>query len=93
MNHYNIRKSTCFFEVEIEDDSIHTGKNIIKDIYITELGYVMVSVFNEDRKVYVNYICKELRDILPAKIKIKEVEVHQSSQQQPSRDDKFSPSL
>lgn len=93
MNYSNTRRSTCLFEVEIEDDSTHTGKNVIKDIYITELGYVMVSIFNEDKKVYVNYICKELKDILPEKIKIKEGEVRQSFQQQPSRDDKFSSSL
>jgi hypothetical protein len=83
-----IRRTVCPFDVEIQDDLIHTGKNTIKDIYITELGYVMISVFNEDRKVYVNYICKELKDILPEKIKLKEAGDHQSFGQLLSKDDK-----
>jgi hypothetical protein len=88
-----IRREVCPFEVELEEDSIHTGENIIKDIYITELGYVMVSVYNKDRKVTVNYICKELKEILPSKIKIKGEVAHQSSGQQPSIDDIFPTSL
>ena len=93
MKEFIIRRGVCPFEVELEDDTIHTGKNTIKDIYITELGYVMVSVYNEDRKVTVNYICKELKEILPSKIKIKEEEVRQSFGQQPSIDDIFQTSL
>jgi hypothetical protein len=69
------------------------GPNRIVDIYVTELGYVMASIFNEEKKVYVNYICGEIEDILPTKIKLKVEEVHQSSEQQPSKDDRFSSSL
>lgn len=66
-----IRKSVFPFEVDVDENSGNPGKNIIQDIYITELGYVMVSVFNVDRKVSVNYICTDLKNILPEKIKIK----------------------
>lgn len=90
MEHRSIRKGVFKFPVEVEGDS---SKNRIEDIYITELGYVMVSVFNQEKKVYVNYICGEIKDILPKKIKIKEEVNHQSSQQQLSKDDKSSPSL
>ena len=83
-----IRRDVCPFDVEIQGDSIHVGKNTIKDIYITELGYVMIAVFNEDKKVYVNYICKELKDILPVKIRLKEVGDHQSFERLPSKDDR-----
>ena len=85
-----IRRETHSFLVSVEGES---GPNRIEDIYITELGFVMVSIFNENKKVYVNYICGEIEDFLPEKIKIKGVEVHQSSEQQPSKDDKFSSSL
>lgn len=87
------RREVFPFEVEIKDDPHHTGKNSVKDIYITELGYVMIAVYNEDKKVTVNYICKELKDVLPEKIKIKGEEVPRSSEQQPSRDDRFPSSL
>jgi hypothetical protein len=90
MEHKPIRKGTFKFPVDVEGDS---DSNRIEDIYLTELGYVMVSIFNENKKVYVNYICKDIKEILPSRIKIKEVEVPRSSQQQPSRDDKFSSSL
>ena len=90
MEHRSIRKESCKFPVVVEGDQ---GSNRIEDIYITELGYVMVSIFNEDKKVYVNYICKEIKEILPEKIQIKEEVDPQFSQQQPSRDDKFSSSL
>lgn len=88
-----IRREVFPFEVEVKDDLHHTGKNTIKDIYITELGYVMVSVYNEDKKVTVNYICKEIKDILPEKISLKVKEDHQSFEQLPSRDDRFPSSL
>lgn len=88
-----IRKSIFPFEVEVEDEYRMPGKKSIKDIYITELGYVMVSVFNEEKKVTVNYICGELKDILPQKIKIKTREVPQSSSLYPSKEDKFGSSL
>lgn len=90
MERRSIRKSVCKFPVEVEGDS---SPNRIEDIYITELGYVMVSIFNLEKKVYVNYICGEIKNILPGKIKLKEGEAHQSSQQQPSIDDRFSSSL
>ena len=86
----SIRRNTHPFFVAVEGE---LGPNRIDDIYITELGFVMVSIFNENKKVYVNYICGEIEDILPEKIKIKEEEVHQSSEQQPSKDDRFSSSL
>lgn len=90
MEHRSIRKEVFKFPVEVEGDET---PNRIEDIYITELGYVMVSIFNQEKKVYVNYICGEIKNILPGKIKLKEVGAHQSSQQQPSKDDKFSSSL
>jgi hypothetical protein len=83
-----IRKETHPFLVAVEGES---GPNRIEDIYITELGFVMVSVFNEDKKVTVNYICGEIKDFLPDRIKVEEV--RQSSEQQPSKDDRFSSSL
>ena len=85
-----IRRETHPFLVAVEGES---GPNRIEDIYITGLGFVMISIFNEDKGVTVNYICGEIEDFLPEKIKIKGVEVHQSSEQQPSKDDKFSSSL
>lgn len=90
-----IRRDTQPFFVDVDGES---SSNKIVDIYITELGFVMISVFNEDKKVTVNYICKNIQDILPEKIKLKEFNsraevTHQSSQQQPSKDDKFSSSL
>lgn len=90
MEQRSIRKEVFKFPVEVEGDP---SKNRIEDIYITELGYVMVSIFNVEKKVYVNYICGEIKNILPSKVKLKEVEDHQFSQQQPSKDDKFSSSL
>lgn len=90
-----IRRDTQPFFVDVDGES---ASNKIVDIYITELGFVMISVFNEDKKVTVNYICKNIQDILPEKIKLKDLStrveaIHQSSQQQPSKDDKFSSSL
>ena len=90
-----IRRENQPFFVDVDGDS---SSNKIVDIYITELGFVMISVFNEDKKVTVNYICKNIQDILPEKIKLKEFNsraevILQSSQQQPSKDDKFSSSL
>ena len=85
-----IRKETHPFLVAVEGEP---GPNRIEDIYVTELGFVMISIFNEDKKVTVNYICGEIEDFLPEKIKIKEEVNLQSSQQQPSKDDKFSSSL
>lgn len=81
-----IRKEVCKFPVEVDGD---LGPNRIEDIYITELGYVMVSVFNLEKKVYVNYICEDIKNILPQKIRIKGEEGHQSFPQRFSKDDKF----
>jgi hypothetical protein len=85
-----IRRETHPFLVAVEGES---GPNRIEDIYITGLGFVMISIFNEDKGVTVNYICGEIKDFLPDRIKIKEEEVRQSSEQQPSKDDRFSSSL
>ncbi len=85
-----IRRETHPFLVAVEGES---GPNRLNDIYVTELGFVMISIFNEDKGVTVNYICGEIEDFLPDRIKIKEEEVRQSSEQQPSKDDKFSSSL
>lgn len=86
MGHNSIRKDVFKFPVEVEGD---LSPNRIEDIYITELGYVMVSVFNLEKKVRVNYICKDIKDILPNKIKIKGEGDLQSSPQSFSKDDKF----
>lgn len=86
MEHGSIRKKVCKFPVEVEGDST---SNRIEDIYITELGYVMITIFNLEKKVYVNYICGNIKSILPEKIKLKEEEVPQSSPQSFSKDDKF----
>jgi hypothetical protein len=74
----SIRRETFKFPVDVARD---LDPNQIEDIYITELGFVMVSIYNTNRKVYVNYICGKIEDILPANIKIKEVGVRQSSRQ------------
>ena len=85
-----IRRETHPFLVAVEGEP---GPNRIEDIYITGLGFVMISIFNEDKGVTVNYICGEIEDFLPDRIKIKVEEVRQSSEQQPSKDDRFSSSL
>ena len=90
MEHRSIRREVSKFPVEVEGDA---GPNRIEDIYVTELGYVMVSIYNTEKKVYVNYICGEIKDILPEKIKLRVGEAHQSSEQQLSKDDRFSSSL
>lgn len=88
-----IRKSIFPFEVNIEGNNPFPGKNIIKDIYTTELGYVMVSVFNTEKKVTVNYICGELKNVLPEKIKIKEEGDPRSSLPSPATEGKSGSSL
>ncbi len=72
MENTKYRREIFPFEVELQSEEFHKGKNFINDIYITELGFVMVSVFNEEKKVWVNYKCGEIKDILPEKIKLKE---------------------
>jgi hypothetical protein len=66
------RRRVFPLEVKIENDEFRSGRNIIEDIYVTELGYVMISVFNEQRKVWVNYNCGGIEKILPKNIQIKE---------------------
>jgi hypothetical protein len=51
VEHGSIRREVSKFPVEVEGDS---GPNRVEDIYITELGYVMVSIYNAEKKVYVN---------------------------------------
>jgi len=85
-----IRRETHPFLVAVEGEP---GPNRIEDIYITGLGFVMISIYNEDKKVTVNYICGEIKDFLPERIKLKVEEAHQSSEQQPAKDDIFSSSL
>ena len=65
-----IRRDVCPFEVSIEGGN-EDEKNIIKDIYITELGLVMIAIYNEEKKITVNYVCSNLKDILPDKISLK----------------------
>lgn len=74
----SIRRETFKFPVDVAGE---LDSNRIEDIYITELGFVMVCIYNPNRKVYVNYTCGKIEDILPARIKIKEEEAHRSSQQ------------
>lgn len=74
----SIRRETFKFPVDVAGES---DPNRIEDIYLTELGFIMVCVYNPIRKVYVNHICGKIGDILPARIKIKEEEAHRSSQQ------------
>lgn len=62
-----VRKSIYPFRVETGDG----GERTIQDIYITELGNVMISVFDEKKKVTVNYPCGKIWDFLPRKIKIR----------------------
>lgn len=78
MEHRSIRRGISKFFVEVDGDP---SSNRIEDIYITELGYVMVSIYNLEKKVHVNYICGEIKDFLPKKIKLRAGEVRQSSEQ------------
>lgn len=75
-------------EVKIEGDKT-PGKKVIKDIYITELGHLMISVFNEEKKTSINYRCGDLREILPQRIEIKGEEDLQFSLPPSSTDCKF----
>jgi hypothetical protein len=62
-----IRKDTHIFKVKVDGSE---DPHIIKDIYITEPGYILVSVYNEKKKVCTNYTLSKIQDILPDKIKI-----------------------
>lgn len=62
-----IRKDTHIFKVKVEENE---DPQIIKDIYITETGSIMVSVYNEKKKICINYGVSEIQDILPETIKI-----------------------
>jgi hypothetical protein len=66
------RKSSCFFEVEFEGYINPDFRYIAKDIYVTELGNIMISVYNVDESKTVNYFCGKIWNILPDGIKIKE---------------------
>ncbi len=68
MEHTPIRKNVFKFPVDVEGDA---GLNRIEDIYISDLGYVMISIYNLENKVTVNYICSEIKNILPEKLNLK----------------------
>jgi len=67
------RKSSCFFEVESTKFLNSNSKHTVRDIYITELGNIMISVYTEEELKTVNYFCGKIQDILPEGIQIKEV--------------------
>jgi hypothetical protein len=62
-----IRKDTHIFRVKVDGSE---DPHIIKDIYITEPGNIMVSVYNEKKKVCTNYTVSKIQDVLPDTIKI-----------------------
>ena len=62
-----IRKDTNIFKVKVDGSE---DPHIIKDIYITETGNVMVSVYNEKRGICINYSVSKIQDLLPYTIKI-----------------------
>ena len=62
-----IRKDTHIFRVKVDGSG---DPHIIKDIYITEPGNIMVSVYNEKKKTCINYRVSKIQDLLPDKIKI-----------------------
>lgn len=70
-----IRRESKIFPVEIEGEF---GSTLLNDIYISELGFVMISIFDENKKITVNYICGEIKDFLPKKVKIKVEEAPRS---------------
>jgi hypothetical protein len=62
-----IRKDTHIFKVKVDGSE---DPHIIKDIYITEPGHILVSVYNEKKKVCTNYTVSKIQEVLPDKIKI-----------------------
>ena len=62
-----IRKDTNIFKVKVDGSE---DPHIIKDIYITEPGNIMVSVYNEKKKVCTNYTVSKIQEVLPDTIKI-----------------------
>ena len=62
-----IRKDTHIFKVKVDGSE---DPHIIKDIYITEPGYIMISVYNEENKTCINYGVSKIQDLLPDTIKI-----------------------
>lgn len=62
-----LRKDTHIFRVKVDGNE---DPHIIKDIYITEPGNIMVSVYNEKKKTCINYSVSKIQDLLPDKIKI-----------------------
>ena len=69
-----IRKSSFPLEVTIEKSE----GNLLKDIYVTELGHVMISVYNKNKKVTINYSCGGIERFLPEGVEIK---THQVSEE------------
>ena len=62
-----IRKDTHIFRVKVDESE---DTHIIKDIYITETGNIMVSVYNEKKGICINYSVSKIQDLLPEEIKI-----------------------
>lgn len=61
------RKDTHIFKVKVDKNE---DPHIIRDIYITEPGNIMLSVYNERRMVTTNYRIAKIQDLLPEEIKI-----------------------
>ena len=61
------RKDTHIFKVKVDKNE---DSHIIRDIYITEPGNIMLSVYNERRMVTTNYTIAKIQDLLPEEIKI-----------------------
>ena len=61
------RKDTHIFKVEVGENE---PPQIIKDSYITEIGCIMISLYDEKRKVCTNYPVSKIQEVLPDKIKI-----------------------
>jgi hypothetical protein len=55
------KKLKSFLDSKLKTPS---GEAILKEIYITELGYVMAKVYFIDRKVYINYVLASMKDLL-----------------------------
>ena len=62
-----IRKDTHIFKVKVDESE---NPHIIKDIYITEIGCIMISVYDDKKQVCTNYTVSKIQEILPDKIKI-----------------------
>ena len=40
------------------------GKATLKEIYVTELGYIMAKVYHRKRKVFINYRIGSIKSLL-----------------------------